>query len=163
MRRFIDRIFLLLTLLSAILLLLAYLSIYVKPTLSGLLAFSVWPILSVAAQPCAFCLLGTSVEMGFCYSFDCHSFRHKSLFLFLPVFGKDGIEGKDDVKILTYNVNLFPLSAWEKNPPTHKQIFDFIRKESPDIICLQEFYVVDDKFTEKQASRCAIIRYIDIL
>lgn len=153
MRRFIDRIFLLLTLLSAILLLLAYLSIYVKPTLFWVislfgLAYPVLLLLNLAL----FVFWVLRWKWGFVIPLIAIllGINHFSCFFRFP-FGKDGLEGKDDVKILTYNVNLFQLSAWEKNPPTHKQIFDFIRKESPDIICLQEFYVVDDKFTEKQA------------
>jgi endonuclease/exonuclease/phosphatase family metal-dependent hydrolase len=52
---------------------------------------------------------------------------------------------------MSYNVNLFQLYSWSKEPPTQNQVFEFIERENIDIVCLQEFYLVNDKFNEKQA------------
>lgn len=47
------------------------------------------------------------------------------------------------VKIMTYNVKSFDLYNWTHNKNTHQKIMDFIQKENPDILCLQEFYHQD--------------------
>jgi len=44
------------------------------------------------------------------------------------------------LKIVSYNVQLFNLYKWTKNDNAYNKIIEFIKKESPDIICLQEFY-----------------------
>ncbi|MCK4921539.1 MAG: endonuclease/exonuclease/phosphatase family protein, partial [Bacteroidales bacterium] len=46
----------------------------------------------------------------------------------------------DDLKILSYNVRAFNIYDWENDPNTDEGIFNFIRSEHPDVICLQEFY-----------------------
>ncbi|PKP36437.1 MAG: hypothetical protein CVT98_07925, partial [Bacteroidetes bacterium HGW-Bacteroidetes-15] len=75
---------------------------------------------------------------------------HFSSFFQFP-FGKKIDANESDIKIISYNVNLFQLYSWSKEPPTHNQIFSFIKEEDADIVCLQEFYVVNDKFPERQA------------
>lgn len=50
-------------------------------------------------------------------------------------------QGSKKIKIATYNVHLFDLGGWTKDNSTQKKIVDFIRDESPDILCLQEFYM----------------------
>ncbi len=43
-------------------------------------------------------------------------------------------------KIMSFNVRNFDLYNWNKNIGTKNQIIAFIRKENPDILCLQEFF-----------------------
>ena len=49
------------------------------------------------------------------------------------------------VKIMSFNVRLFDLYNWFHNKETRQKIFDFLKKESPDILCIQEFYTSDKK------------------
>jgi endonuclease/exonuclease/phosphatase family metal-dependent hydrolase len=49
----------------------------------------------------------------------------------------------DQLKIMTYNVRLFDLYNWTKNLASRENIFTMLKKESPDILCLQEFYQSD--------------------
>jgi len=49
----------------------------------------------------------------------------------------------DRIKIMTYNVRLFDLYNWTKNLDSRENIFAMLKKESPDILCLQEFYQSD--------------------
>ncbi|MBE0653010.1 MAG: endonuclease/exonuclease/phosphatase family protein, partial [Bacteroidales bacterium] len=44
------------------------------------------------------------------------------------------------LKVMSYNVRAFNIYEWLNDPNTNKGIFNFIRSEHPDIICLQEFY-----------------------
>jgi endonuclease/exonuclease/phosphatase family metal-dependent hydrolase len=44
------------------------------------------------------------------------------------------------LKIVSFNVRLFNLYKWTDNENVYNKIISFIHKESPDIICFQEFY-----------------------
>src|SRR5690554_1331547 len=50
----------------------------------------------------------------------------------------------DSFKFMSFNVRLFDLYMWTKEKTTRSQIFDFIEKEDPDILCIQEFYHSDN-------------------
>jgi endonuclease/exonuclease/phosphatase family metal-dependent hydrolase len=54
------------------------------------------------------------------------------------------------IKFLSFNVRLFNLYRWVNKADAESDIVRFIQKESPDIICLQEFYTREKgKFSEK--------------
>jgi len=48
-------------------------------------------------------------------------------------------------KVISYNVRLFNLYDWANNTEAAEQILAFLKEESADIICLQEFYVNHEK------------------
>lgn len=48
-------------------------------------------------------------------------------------------------KVLSYNVRGFDRYHWTKDPNTKNEIFDFIEKQAPDILCLQEYYTSNRK------------------
>jgi endonuclease/exonuclease/phosphatase family metal-dependent hydrolase len=53
--------------------------------------------------------------------------------------GNEAGEAKpSDLKIMTYNVRGFDKYGWSKELNTGERIIEFIKKESPDIICIQE-------------------------
>jgi endonuclease/exonuclease/phosphatase family metal-dependent hydrolase len=58
--------------------------------------------------------------------------------------------GEKTYKVLSYNVRLFDLYNWKnlKAKTTRKGIFDLIYQESPDILCLQEYYTGDRVHTK---------------
>jgi endonuclease/exonuclease/phosphatase family metal-dependent hydrolase len=49
-------------------------------------------------------------------------------------------KSKTRFKVMSYNVKLFDLYNWKKNNETRNRIFDLIKEEAPQIICMQEFY-----------------------
>jgi endonuclease/exonuclease/phosphatase family metal-dependent hydrolase len=49
-----------------------------------------------------------------------------------------------NLKVLSYNVRVFNIYEWLSDPNTDKGIFNFIRSEHPDVICLQEFFTNKD-------------------
>jgi endonuclease/exonuclease/phosphatase family metal-dependent hydrolase len=55
-------------------------------------------------------------------------------------FSKKNTPHETQFKLLDYNVRLFNAFRWEKNPRTKAEIFEFIRSQSPDIVCMQDFY-----------------------
>ena len=55
------------------------------------------------------------------------------------------------IKIMSYNVRLFNLYKWIDSPDAIDEIMDFVEEESPDIICLQDFYTRKrGKFSETE-------------
>jgi endonuclease/exonuclease/phosphatase family metal-dependent hydrolase len=44
------------------------------------------------------------------------------------------------IKVMSYNVRLFDVYNWENHKENKKEIFNYIYRENPDIICIQEFY-----------------------
>lgn len=77
-------------------------------------------------------------------------FSHLSNF-FQPPFSKEKIVDENSLKVVTYNVNLFRLYAWSKEPPSHKEIFQLINQHEPHIVCLQEFYTDGKNLTSNAA------------
>ncbi|MEI6061685.1 MAG: endonuclease/exonuclease/phosphatase family protein [Bacteroidota bacterium] len=49
---------------------------------------------------------------------------------------------ENSIKVMTYNIRLFDLYNWRNGSgsSTRSAIFDLIHSESPDILCLQEYY-----------------------
>lgn len=50
------------------------------------------------------------------------------------------------IKIMTWNVKCFDLYNWSMNKETGEKMMNLIRKENPDVLCLQEFYTDENKF-----------------
>jgi endonuclease/exonuclease/phosphatase family metal-dependent hydrolase len=53
------------------------------------------------------------------------------------------------LKVMTYNVQMFNL-PFKKADTSYAKILSFIKRENPDIVCLQEFYIADGKLSEEQ-------------
>ncbi|MBD0778746.1 endonuclease/exonuclease/phosphatase family protein [Maribacter sp. ANRC-HE7] len=58
---------------------------------------------------------------------------------FLRIFDANHVPGKEDIKVLTFNVHGFNGIEGMKNPISKDKIIDFISQQNADIICLQEF------------------------
>ncbi len=43
--------------------------------------------------------------------------------------------------VMSYNVRMFDRYLWTKDKTTPDKIYDFIRKENPDVLCIQEFFI----------------------
>ncbi|MCX7953659.1 MAG: endonuclease/exonuclease/phosphatase family protein [Bacteroidales bacterium] len=48
------------------------------------------------------------------------------------------------IRVLSYNVRLFDRYNWKNNYKYRQPILDYIVKENPDIVCLQEYYFQSD-------------------
>ena len=48
------------------------------------------------------------------------------------------------VKLLSYNVRLFNYYNWLQIKSAHEDILTFIQKENADLVCLQEFFTLED-------------------
>ena len=76
--------------------------------------------------------------------------NHLNAFIQLP-FGKENKDKKADLKVMSYNVNLFRLQSWSKTKPTHYEVIKYIKQNGIDVVCMQEFYVREKIFSEGQA------------
>jgi endonuclease/exonuclease/phosphatase family metal-dependent hydrolase len=55
--------------------------------------------------------------------------------------GKKAVdEGNPAIKVMTFNVHVFNLYDWKGNEKKKDEILNFLRKESPDVVCFQEYY-----------------------
>jgi endonuclease/exonuclease/phosphatase family metal-dependent hydrolase len=75
---------------------------------------------------------------------------------FFQFAGRHSDHKKDEtsVTVMTYNVRMFDQYGWAKRKYLLDSIFSYIKQESPDIICFQEFYVSDRRsgFSQKYIS-----------
>jgi endonuclease/exonuclease/phosphatase family metal-dependent hydrolase len=58
-------------------------------------------------------------------------------------FGNAPDKSRKVIKLMSYNVKSFDLYNWNNDKDTRTKMFDLISAESPDIMCLQEFYTRD--------------------
>ena len=152
MRKVTDIILQFFTVLAALSLLLAYLSVYIKPTVFwflGLVGLSYPFLLLINVAFLVYWIIRWKWHFLYPVGAILLGISHFASFFQFP-FGRNHEANVDDLKIISYNVNLFQLYSWSKEPPTYNDIFAFINREDPDIVCLQEFYV-NDKFPEKKA------------
>lgn len=59
-----------------------------------------------------------------------------------------GSKAGDAIKILSFNVKDFNLYDWNHDKKTKNKIFSLLRKESADIVCLQEYFQGDSGYYE---------------
>ena len=121
---------------------------------------------------------GSILVVNFCFVAFWMLMRNKkflfSLFAILLGFGKIfGImqarfpqeqqttnSKQQTIRVMSFNVRLFDLYNWFHNSDTRKKIFDFIKKESPDVICFQEYYHSDPTHNNTEFSNNDTLRSI---
>jgi len=152
-RKISNHIMVFVSILLGLALVFSYLSVYVNPQtfwLFGIVGLAYPVLLLFNVLSLVYWILRWKWEVLIPVIAILLGVNHFSSFFQFP-FGKMNTQGKGDVKVLTYNVNLFKLYYWSKEKPTHEKVFEFIRNENVDIVCLQEFYVVNGELSEKQA------------
>jgi len=147
LRRFINRVFFYINVLLGVALLLSYLSTYISPAKIWVLAFFGLAYPYILFLNVLFMIYWIfRLKKEFLVSFLAILIGLNHLNDFIPMrLGKDNKkefvkENPRQLKILSYNVRLFNIYEWLSDPGTNQDIFNFIRSERPDIICLQEFY-----------------------
>lgn len=61
-----------------------------------------------------------------------------------------GHEVKSDIKLLSYNVRLFNYYETKTGQGSESKILKLIKKENPDVICLQEYFYAGNKTTSAE-------------
>ena len=143
-RTLITKLIFGLNVLAAIALLLSYAAAYIKPD-------PFWPI---AFFGLAFpYLLGLNFIFLLLWTFKGStklflpliviSLGYKTIPAFVQLHFDESNEQEDHIKVMSFNVRVFDLYMWTKEKTTRNQIFQFLDREDPDILCLQEFYHSD--------------------
>ena len=65
-------------------------------------------------------------------------------------FDKPKTDRNNTFKVLSYNVRLFNFYETKNGVYSPKRVFDFLKGQNADIICLQEFFVVGNPSIEEQ-------------
>lgn len=78
--------------------------------------------------------------------------NHLNTYVQLP-FGKKETSAEADINLLTYNANMFQLYRWSEQPPVYKEVIEFVNKNRYNVVCFQEFFVRNDRFTEEDAKK----------
>ncbi len=145
MKHFFSSILFKLNIVAAILLLLSYLSVFVSPQ-------HFWPLAIFGLlYPYLFII---NVLFVFFWAFVLRKKFLLSLivvllggaFLFrniqfpLPFAKNDKAKEAPSFKVMSFNVRLFNLYKWIKLDNAGAEISKYVKAESPDIICFQEFY-----------------------
>jgi len=135
-----NKIVYLLNSLFAVLLLLSYLIPFIKPSfLPAISALSLLVplLLIINLLFLIYWLLGLKKQMilsllclllGFSYATSFYKFNSKD------------VVSPTQTRLMSYNVRLFNIYNWIKDPDTKDNLIDFIIKENPAILCLQEYH-----------------------
>lgn len=69
---------------------------------------------------------------------------YNSFFSYYQFRSENIDSGAKGIKIMSYNCMLFDLYNWSNNSNSRNKIFDMLKNENPDILCLQEFYTSEN-------------------
>lgn len=144
-RHFFNPLAMLLNHIVAIALLISYLAPYVSPENFWFIAFFglAYPILVI---------LNLVFVIYWAVQFNKKAFYSLILLLsgwtqikeYIQINPTDApIHSTELIKVMSYNVKLFDLYNWTRNIETRGKMFELIKKESPNIMCIQEFYTRD--------------------
>lgn len=175
MRTWVRRILIFVNIIAAFMLVASYLSAYVSPEKVWLLAFFglFYPFLLIlnllfiifwaVLRKFHFLLSLVCILAGVPFAkriiqFD---FTIKDKYYYQQKYHP----GNTPFKLLSFNVRLFNLYKWETKTNATEGIFHFIERESPEIICFQEFYsrdsssISEEKITSKLKKKNSHIFY----
>lgn len=126
----------------ALLLLVAYLSVYVSPATLWIFAFIALIYPFILILNILFVIFWLFFRKWlFLISFICILLGWNVLKEHLQVRAKraDPVPAESTLSVLTYNVRLFNYYQWNKDTSSWQKILDFVQDEDPDIVCFQEF------------------------
>ena len=151
MNKFTNKVLLILNILGAAALMLAYLAPLVNP------AKMIVPALFGLAYPYLLlvnliflCIWLIRLKKEVLLSLIVILLGWNHLNNLIPINFKDsGIPENADperiFKALSYNVRGFDVYRWTKDPEAKQEIFDFLKNQDPDLVCIQEYYTSSNR------------------
>lgn len=151
MKKILYKILLAINILAAFMLLLSYLSVHVNPQDFSLPAFFglAYPyLLLFNILIILIWIVKLRFEALISILIIALGYNHFNNYIKL----KRPADDKDNtIKVLSYNVHMFDYFGDLQNRNTEKIIIDFIRSKQPQIICIQEFFVMGDPVLKDKA------------
>lgn len=144
MRKLIYKIFLVVNIMVAISLLISYLSVHISPDDFALPAFFglAYPYLLLVnilfVITWAVLLKFEALISVFVIAVG---FNH---FVNYIKIGRPSGNKEGTFKVMSYNVRLFNYFENKKNATSETRVLNFLKTQNPDILCLQEFFVLGD-------------------
>lgn len=142
MRTFARRILLVINFITAALLIITYLSVYISPASSWIFAFLALSYPFILLFNVLFVIFWIAFRKWyFVLSLLCILLGWSSLKRFFQIQLKhpDPVIMENTMSLLTYNVRLFNYYQWNKDTTSWQKIVDFVHAKDPDIVCFQEF------------------------
>ncbi len=144
LRRFFKSIVTLISFLAALVLLFSVLTAYINPTHAWILAFMglgfafFWVLNLILA---VFWILKRRWQFLFPVIVLLITYSHwNNTFQWKGKETGDEIELGKPLSVMSFNVRMLDYYNWTGVKDAHEKIFDLIRKENPDVLCIQEFY-----------------------
>ena len=144
--KFADRIILILNILGAVAMLLAYLAPVVNPARMFLPALFglAYPFL-LMLHLAFLCYWLIRIKKEILISIIIILLGWNQLNNLMPIkFGKSEIPMNTSqdryLKVLSYNVRGFNIYQWSKEPQAIQEIFSFVESQQPQVVCFQEYY-----------------------
>jgi len=143
LRRFTRNILLAVNIFLVLLLLTAYLSIYINPATIAFPALFGLAYPYIAAANIVMILIWILLRKWYVLiSVVAMTAGLGYLHNFIR-FTNHGTEVHHDLKLMSYNIRLFNFYE-ESEKDTHRKMLQLLRQEDPDILCLQEYFVRGD-------------------
>lgn len=153
LKQFGHRILVITNVFLAVGLLLSYVSVYINPSVFWLPAFIglLYPFFLLTNLIFLFYwVFRWKKEVLISLVVIVIGIGHLNSYVQFP-FGKSKhITDSTEIKVLSYNVNLFRLYSWSDKKPSFDSIINYVKQNNFDIVCLQEFYVDNKNLSEAQ-------------
>lgn len=146
MGKFTDRVVLILNILSALAMLLAYLAPFVNPSrifLPALFGLAYPYLLMLHLAFLCFWLIRMKKEILISMIVILLGWNHLNNLLPLNFRSSEiPVNASHDrfFKALSYNVRGFDIFKWNKEPEAKREIFEFLKSQDPQLVCFQEYY-----------------------
>lgn len=143
LKRFSRNVLLSVNIVLVIMLLLAYLSVYIHPSSTAIPALFGLAYPYIAAANIVMIIIWLLFRRWYVFlSLVAIALGFGHIHNFIR-FSNHGTELHHDIKVMSYNVRLFNFYE-ESETDTHRKMLELLRKENPGILCLQEYYVRGD-------------------
>ena len=148
LKKYSKNILIIANLAVSILLLLSYLSIYISPVDYSVFAFLglIYPYLLVinilfimiwlVSRSWLFAISAVSILIGL---------KNLNSFVQINHESEQTAKIRKNIKVLSYNVRVFNLWKWSSDNDIPNRTFSYIKRQRPDIVCLQEFFSKQSK------------------
>jgi hypothetical protein len=145
-RKITNRIVLILNLISATGMLLAYLAPFINPAkffIPALFGLAYPYLLMINLAFLCYWMIGLKKEIVISLFVVLLGWNH--LNNLLPLSGKnrempENTDPSRSFRVMSYNVRGFDRYHWTNDPNTRTEIFKFIDQQDPDVLCFQEYY-----------------------